>query len=83
MSGSVTRPSGLLPWLCATAWPEGSPGELAQAGCAAAAPVGAVWVCGAIAGAGRLNRTLEIVVSIFLLFLTWPSPKSANVCRPM
>jgi hypothetical protein len=40
-------------------------------------------VCGAIAGTGSVNRTLEIVVSIFLLFFTCPSPKSKNVCQPM
>ncbi|MGO9497050.1 MAG: hypothetical protein ACLQA5_10155 [Solirubrobacteraceae bacterium] len=29
-----------------------------------------------------MNSTLETVVSIFLLFLTFPSPKSKNVCHP-
>ena len=45
--------------------------------------VGLVWVLGAIAGTGSVNRTLEIVVSIFLLFFTCPSPRSKNVCQPM
>jgi hypothetical protein len=36
-----------------------------------------------MAGTGRVNSTLEIVVSIFLLFLTCPSPRSKNVCQPM
>jgi len=45
--------------------------------------VGEVWVWGAIAGIGRVNSTLEIVVSIFLLFLTFPSPRSKKVCQPM
>jgi hypothetical protein len=45
--------------------------------------VGLVWVRGAIAGTGRVNSTLEMVVLIFSLFLTCPSPKSKNVCQPM
>jgi hypothetical protein len=45
--------------------------------------VGLVCVCGAIAGTGKVNSTLETVVSTFLLFLTCPSPKSKNVCQPM
>ena len=42
--------------------------------------LGIVW--GAIAGTGSVNITLEIVVSIFLLFLTCPSPRSKKVCHP-
>jgi len=29
-----------------------------------------------------VNITEEMVVSIFLLFLTCPSPRSKNVCQP-
>jgi hypothetical protein len=44
--------------------------------------VGAVWVWAAIAGTGSVNSTLEMVASIFLLFLTCPSPRSKNVYQP-
>ena len=59
-----------------------APGELAEQ-VALRQHGRAVWVCGAIAGTGRVNSTLEIVVSIFLLFLTWPSPRSKKVCQPI
>ena len=39
--------------------------------------------CVAIAPSGRVNRAVEIFVSIFLFGLTSPSPKSKKVCQPM
>ena len=67
----------------AMAWPEGRPQVSWRNRLRWGRTVGLVWVCGAMAGSGSVNRTLEIVVSIFLLFLTWPSPRSKKVCQPM
>ena len=67
----------------AIAWPEGRPQVSWRRRLRCGSTVGAVWVWGAMAGSGSVNRTLEIVGSIFLLFLTWPSPRSKKVCQPM
>ena len=66
----------------ATAWPEGSRQVSSRRRFRCGSTVGLVWVCGAIAGTGRVKSTLEIVVSIFLLFFTCPSPRSKKVCQP-
>ena len=66
----------------ATAWPEGRLQVSWRSRLRWGSTVGDVWVCGAMAGTGRVNITEEIVVSIFLLFFTCPSPKSKKVCQP-
>ena len=66
----------------ATAWPDGRPQVSWRSRLRCGSTSGEVWVCGAMAGSGSVKRTLEIVVSIFLLFLTCPSPRSKNVCQP-
>ena len=58
----------VAPMARATACPEGRLQVSWRSRLRCGRTVGAVWVCGAIAGSGRVNITEEIVVSIYLLF---------------
>ena len=77
--GQVGGARDSTPIARATAWPEGRPQVSWRSRLRWGSTMGALWVCGAIAGSGNVKSTLEMVVSIFLLFLTCPSPRSKKV----
>ena len=65
----------------ARAWPDGSAQVTWRSRLRSGSAVGPE--CAAMAPIGRWKSGVEIFVSIRLLCLTWPSPKSKNVCQPM
>ena len=72
--------SGMKPSERATFWPDGNCHVRWRKRFRCGSDVGPSWL--AIAPRGRLKSGVESFVSIRLFGLTWPSPKSKNVCQP-